>query len=80
MDALWRHSFQNSIRKLTVSDSDSRYTRSSLAFEMNATDFINVVLRKFCYSFMSRVVNTLLNLPTSIVTAIVNNNNNNNIP
>ena len=44
--ALWRHSFQNSIRKLTVSYSDTfkhlikvpRYTSSTLAFTMNATD------------------------------------------
>ena len=43
--ALWRYSFQNSIRKLTVSYSDTfkrlinvpRYTSSSLAFAMNAT-------------------------------------------
>ena len=44
--ALWRHSSQNSIRKLTVSYSDTfkrlinvpRYTSSSLAFVTNATD------------------------------------------
>ena len=56
--ALWRHSFQNSIRKLTVSYSDTikrlinvpRYTCSSLAFAMNATDHINVVFLKFAYS------------------------------
>ena len=74
--ALWRHSYQNSIRKLTVSYSDtfkrlinvSRYTSSSLAFTMNATDHINGVLRKFAYSLMSRVVAS----PNSIVTAIVN--------
>ena len=74
--ALWRHSFQNSIRKLTVSYSDTfkrliivpRYTSSSLAFAMNATDHINVVLRKFAYSMMNRVVAS----PSSIVTAIVN--------
>ena len=49
--ALWDHSFQNSIGKLTVSYSDTfkhlinvpRYTSSSLAFAMNATDHINVV-------------------------------------
>ena len=35
---------------------------------MNATDHINVVLRKFAYRFMSRVVASL----NSIVTAIVN--------
>ena len=54
--ALWRHSLQNSIRKLTVSYSDTfkrfinvpRYTSSSLAFAMNATDHINVVFRKIC--------------------------------
>ena len=53
--ALWRHSYQNSIRKLTVSFSDtfnrlidvSRYTCSSLAFAMNSTDHINDVFRKF---------------------------------
>ena len=45
-----------------------RYTSSSLTFEMNATDHINVVLRKFTYSLMSRVVAS----PNSIVTAIVN--------
>ena len=75
--ALWRHSFQNSLSKLTVSYSDtfrslinvSRFTSSSLAFAMNATDHINVVLRKFAYSLMSRVVAS----PNSIVTAIVNN-------
>ena len=52
--ALWRHSFQNSIRKLTVSYSNTvkrlinvpTYS-SSLAFEINATDHTNVVLRKF---------------------------------
>ena len=61
--ALWRHSYQNSIRKLTVSFSDTfkrlinipRYTSSSLAFAMNSTDHINVVFRKFAYSLMSRV-------------------------
>ena len=74
--ALWRHSFQNSIGKLTVSYSDTfkrlinvpRYTSSSLAFAINAIDHINVVLRKFAYSLMSRVVAS----PNSIVTAIVN--------
>ena len=35
---------------------------------MNATDHINVVLRKFAYSLLSRVVAS----PNSIVTAIVN--------
>ena len=33
-----------------------RYTSSSLAFAMNATDHINMVLRKFSYSLISRVV------------------------
>ena len=74
--ALWRHSFQNSIRKLTVSYSDtfkrlinvSRYTSSSPAFAMNATDHINVVLQNFSYSLTSRVIAS----PNSIVTAIVN--------
>ena len=52
--ALLRHSFQNTIRKLTVSYSNTfkrlinvpRYTSSSLAFAMNATDHINVEFRK----------------------------------
>ena len=74
--ALWRQAFQNSIRKLTVSYSDtfkrlinvSRYTSSSLAFAMNATDHINVVFRKFAHSLMSRVIAS----PNSIVIAIVN--------
>ena len=42
--ALWRHSFQNSIRKLTLSYTDTfkrrinvpRYTSSSLAFATNS--------------------------------------------
>ena len=74
--ALWRHSFQNPIRKLTVSYNDiskrlinvPRFTSSSLAFAMKATDHINVVIHKFAYSLMSRVIAT----PNSIVTAIVN--------
>ena len=74
--ALWRHSFQNSIRKLTVSYSDTfnrlinvpRYTSSSRAFAINATDHINAVLSKFAYSLMSRVVAS----SNSIITAIVN--------
>ena len=72
--ALWRHSFQNSTRKLNVSYSDTfkrlinvpRYSSSSLAFAMNATDHIKVVLRKFAYSLMSKVVATVLLLPLSI--------------
>ena len=72
---LWRHSFQNSIRKLTISYSDTfkclinvpRYIRSSLAFAMNATDHMNVALRKFTYSLMSRVVASLKNIVTVIV-------------
>ena len=74
--ALWRHSYQNSIRKLTVSFSDtfkrlinvSRYTSPSLAFAMNSTDHINVVFRKVAYSLMSRVTAS----PNSSVSAIVN--------
>ena len=74
--ALCRQSFQNSIRKLTVSYSDKfkclinvpRYTSSTLAFAMNATDHINVVFHKFAYSLMSRVIAS----PNSIVTAIIN--------
>ena len=74
--ALWRHSYQNSIRKLTVSFSDTfqrlinvpRYTSSSLAFATNSTDHINVVFRKFAYSLKSRVTAS----PNSIVSAIVN--------
>ena len=76
MDVLFGHSFQNSVRKLTVSYSDTfkrhinvpRYTSSSMAFSMNATDHINVVFRKFAYSLMSRVTASL----NCIVTAIVN--------
>ena len=53
--ALWCHSYKNSIRKLTVSFSDTfkhlinvpRYTSSSLAFATNSTDHINVVFCKF---------------------------------
>ena len=74
--ALWRHSYQNSIRKLTVSFSDifkrlinvPRYTSSSLAFAMNSTDHINVVFHKFACSVMSRVTAS----PNSIISAIVN--------
>ena len=74
--ALWRYSFQNYIRKLTVSYSDTfkrlisvpRYTSSSLAFAMNATDHFSVVFRKFAYILMSRVIAS----PKSIVTVIVN--------
>ena len=74
--ALWRHSYQNSIRILTVSYRDTfkrlinvtRCTSSSLAFAMNATDHINVVLRKSAYSLMSRVPTS----SNSIVTVIVN--------
>ena len=73
--ALWRHSYQNSIRKLTVSFSDSfkrlinvpRYTSSSLAFATNSTNHINVVFSKFAYSLMSRVTTS----PNSVVSAIV---------
>ena len=74
--ALWRDSFQDSIRKLTVSYSDTfkrlinvhRYTSLSLAFTMNATDHFNVVFRKFAYRLMSRVIAS----HNGIVTAIVN--------
>ena len=45
-----------------------RYTSSSLAFATNTTDHINVVFRKFAYSFMSRVLAS----PNSTVTVIVN--------
>ena len=75
---LWRHSYQNSIRKLTVSFSDTfkrlinapRYTSSSLAFATNSTDHINVVFRKFAYSLMSRVIAS----HNRVVSAIVNSN------
>ena len=75
--ALCRHSYQNSIIKLSVSYSDTfkrlinvpRYTSSSLAFAMNATDHINVLFRKWADSLMSRVIAS----PNSIVTANVNN-------
>ena len=74
--ALWHQSYQNSIRKLTVSFSNTfkhrinviRYTSSSLAFAMDLTDHINVVFHKFAYSLMSRVTAS----PNSIGSAIVN--------
>ena len=74
--ALCRQSLQNSIRRLTVSYSDTfkrlinipRYISLSMAFAINATDHINVVFRKFAYSLTSRVIVS----PNSIVTAIVN--------
>ena len=73
---LWRYSYQNSSRKLTVSFSDTfkrlinvpRYTSSSLAFATNSTDHINVVFSKFAYSLMSRVTAS----SNSIVSPIVN--------
>ena len=46
----------------------SRYTSSSLAFVINATNDINTVSQKFAYSLMSRVIAS----PNSIVTVIVN--------
>ena len=75
MDVLFGDIHQSSIRKLIVSYSDTfkplinvpRYTSSSLAFAMNATDHINAAFRKSAYSLMSRVT-----APNSIVTAIVN--------
>ena len=81
--ALWLHSFQNSSRKLTVSYSDTfkrlinvpRYTSTSLAFTMNATDHINVinvVFLKFAHSLMSRVISSpVLSLPLSIAIHII---------
>ena len=45
-----------------------RYTSSSLAFAMITTGHINVVFRKFAYSFMRRVTAS----SNSIVTVIVN--------
>ena len=48
---------------LTSPDTPARV----LAFAMSATDHINVVLRKFAYSFMSRVIAS----PNSTVTVIV---------
>ena len=41
-----------------------RYTSSSLAFAMNATDHINVVFCKFAYSFMNRVIASPIVLET----------------
>ena len=78
---LWRHSYQYSVRKLTVSYSDTfkrpvnvpRYTSSRARvwhFTMTATDHINFMFRKSAYSFMSRVTSS----PNSITTAIVNSN------
>ena len=82
--ALCLYSYQNSIRKLTVTYSDTfkrlinvpRNTSSSLVFAMNATDHINVVFCKFAYSLMSRVIASSY----SIVTAIVNSNANHQSP
>ena len=73
--ALWRHSYHNSIKKLTVSYSDTfkriinvpRNTSSSLAFAMNATDHINVVFRKSACSLVSRVTDSSNNIVTAIV-------------
>ena len=75
--ALWRHSYQNSLRKLTVSFSDTfkllinvpRYTSSSLAFATNSTDHINFGVSKFAYSLTNRVYNSL---PQQYCFAIVN--------
>ena len=66
--ALLRHSFQNSIRKLTVSYSDTFKRLINIPRYTNATDHINVVFDKSAYSFMSRVIAS----PNRIVTAIVN--------
>ena len=74
--ALWHHSYQNSIRKLTVSFSDTfkrlinvpRYTSSRLAFATNSTDHINLVFPKFPYSLMRRETAS----PNSVASAIVN--------
>ena len=73
--ALWRHSYENSIRKLTDSYKDTfkrlinvpRYTSASLAFALNATDHINVVFRKSTYSLISRVTASSNNIVTAIV-------------
>ena len=54
---LWHQYYQNFIRKLTVSCSDTfkqlinvpRYPSLSLAFVINATDHINLVLSKSAY-------------------------------
>ena len=72
---LWRHSYQNSIRKLTVSYSDTfkrlmnvpQYINSCLT-TVNVTDHDNVVFRKSAYSLMNRVTTS----PSRIVTVIVN--------
>ena len=73
---LWHHSYQNFIRKLTVSFSDTSQAsykppqihQLESAFEMNWTDHINVVFCKFAYSLMSTVTAS----PNSVVSAIVN--------
>ena len=75
--ALWCHSFQNSIRKLTVSYSDTfkplinvpRYTSSSLAFVMNVTDHINACLTQISLQHDEQ---SSIASPNSIVTAIIN--------
>ena len=64
MDVLFGVIHSRTIRKLTVSYSDTfkrlinvpRNINSSLPFAMNATDHINVFFRKFAYSLMSRVI------------------------
>ena len=66
---------QNSIRKFTVSFSDTfkrliNVPNSSLAFAMNSTDNINVVFLKFAYSLMRRV--TASTNTTCLNSAIVN--------
>ena len=65
--ALWRHSYRNFIRKPAVSNSETferfinvpRYTSSSRAFEMNATDHTNVVFPQIC-SQLDEQSNSLL--------------------
>ena len=67
--ALWRHSYLNSIRKLTVSFSDTfkhltnvpRNTSSSLAFKLNSIDNINVVFCKFAYSLHNSIISAIIN-------------------
>ena len=74
MDVLFAS--QNSTRKLTLSYSATFkrltnvpwYTNSSLAFAMNTTAHIKVVIQKSAYSLISRVTAS----SNSIVTAIVN--------
>ena len=64
MDSLVHLNYKN----LLSQDSNvPRYTCSSVAFAMNATDHTNVVFRKSAYSLMSWVTNPSNGIATAIV-------------